>query len=135
MYPQRLFFEPVRKGVQRTSARYYLRFKRGNDLLRFQRSICQLFLDIVDALDVYKKYESYQSLDKNDIKILRDYACRQFHNWTPNADFYQAVHEECNNLYLVIKWGKRHKLSASALKGENVGDDVIVFRKNFFFFR
>ena len=89
---------------------------------------------MVDALDVYKKYESYQSLDKNDIKILRDYACRQFHNWTPNADFYRAVYDECNNLYLVIKWGKRHKLSASALKGEKVGDDVIVFRKKIFFF-
>ena len=85
---------------------------------------------MVDALDVYKKYESYQSLDKNDTKILRDYACRQFHNWTPNADFYQAVYDECNNnLYLVIKW-KRHKLSASALKEEKVVDDVIVSSKN-----
>ena len=88
---------------------------------------------MVDALDVYKKYESYQSLDKNDIKIFRDYACRQFHNWTPNADFYQVVYDECNNLYLVIKWRKRHKLSASALKGEKVEDDFIVFSKNFFF--
>ena len=89
---------------------------------------------MVDALDVYKKYESYQSLDKNDTKILRDYACRQFHNWTPNADFDQAVYDECNNnLYLVIKWRKRHKLSASALKGEKVVDDVIVFSKNQFF--
>ena len=86
---------------------------------------------MVDALDVYKKYESYQSLDKNDTKILRDYACRQFHNWTPNTDFYQAVYDECNdNLYLVIKWRKRHKLRASAVKGEKVVDDVIVFSKN-----
>ena len=85
---------------------------------------------MVDALDVYKKYESYQSLDKNDIKILRDYACRQFHNWTRDADFYQVVYDECNNLYLLIKWKKRHKLSASALKGENMVADVIVFSKN-----
>ena len=42
--------------------------------------------------------------------------------------------DECNNnLYLVIKWRKRHKLSASALKGEKVVDDVIVFSKNQFF--
>ena len=85
---------------------------------------------MVDALDVYKKYESYQSLDKNDIKILRDYACRQFHNWTRDADFYQVVYDECNNLYLLMKWKKIHKLSASALKGENMVDDVIVFSKN-----
>ena len=85
---------------------------------------------MVDALDVYKKYESYQSLDKNDVKILRDYACRQFHNWNRDADFYQVVYDESNNLYLLIKWKKRHKVSASALKGEYMVDDVIVFSKN-----
>ena len=89
---------------------------------------------MVDALDVFKKYENYESLDKNKLKILRRYACSQFKSWTLNYDFYQNVYDDCNNLYFVIMWRKAQGLRANAIRGEKVENNAITFVKidNFF---
>ena len=85
---------------------------------------------MVDALDVFKKYENYESLDKNELKILRRYACSQFNSWTLNYDFYQSVYDECNNLNFVIMWRKARGLRANAIRGEKVENNAIAFCKN-----
>ena len=66
-----------------------------------------VFLSKIDELAGFKKYEGYQCLCEKEVHFLRNYACRQLIGWTPNQDFYQAVYDECNNLYLVIEWRKK----------------------------
>ena len=61
----------------------------------------------MDELAAFKKYEGHQRLCEKEVQLLRSYACRQFIGWTPNGDFYQAVYDKCNNLYLVIEWRKK----------------------------
>ena len=79
----------------------------------------------MDELAAFKKYEADQRLCAKEIELLRNYACRQLVNWTPNRDFYEAVYDDCNNLYLVVEWRKRNQHSAAAQKGEKVVGNAI----------
>ena len=72
----------------------------------------------IDELTAFEKYQAYQRLSFEEVQLLRNYACRQLNSWTPNRDFYQAVYDECNNLYLVIEWRKKNQHCAVAQKGE-----------------
>ena len=84
---------------------------------------------MVDGLDVFKKYENYECLDKNELKILRRYARSQFNSWSLNYDFYQSVFDECNNLYFVIMKRKARGLRANAIREEKVENNAITFCK------
>lgn len=64
----------------------------------------------MDELAAFEKYEGRQLLCKKEIQLLRNYASSQLVGWTPNRDFHQSVYDECNNLYIVTEWRKRHKL-------------------------
>ena len=79
----------------------------------------------MDELAAFRQYEDYQRLSEKEVQLLRSYACRQLVYWTPNRKFYQDVYNECNDLYLVIEWRKKHKLCALAQKGEKVVDNTI----------
>ena len=79
----------------------------------------------MDELVAFKKYEAYQHLCAEEIQLLRNYACRQLVSWTPNRDFYQAVYDDCNDLYLVIEWRKKNQHCAVAQKGEKVVGNAI----------
>ena len=79
----------------------------------------------MNELTAFEKCKSCQRLCVKEVQLLRNYACRQLVGWTPNRDFYQAVYDECNNLYFVIEWRKRHKLCAVAEKGEKVVGNTI----------
>ena len=79
----------------------------------------------MDELAAFRQYENYQRLSEKEVQLLRSYACRQLVYWTPNRKFYQDVYSECNDLYLVIEWRKKHELCALAQKGEKVVDNTI----------
>ena len=79
----------------------------------------------MDELTAFKKYEAYERLCFEEVQLLRNYAWRKLNGWTPNRDFYQAVYDDCNNLYLVIEWRKKHQHCAVARKGEKVVGNAI----------
>ena len=79
----------------------------------------------MDELAAFRQYEDYQRLSEKEVQLLRSYACRQLVYWTSNRKFYQDVYNECNDLYLVIEWRKKHELCALAQKGEKVVDNTI----------
>ena len=79
----------------------------------------------MDELAAFRQYEDYQRLSEKEVQLLRSYACRQLVYWTSNRKFYQDVYNECNDLYLVIEWRKKHELCALAQKEEKVVDNTI----------
>ena len=72
----------------------------------------------MDELAAFKKYKAYQRLCTEEIELLRNQACRQLVDLTINRDFYQAVYDDRNNLYLVIEWRKKNQHCAVVQKGE-----------------
>ena len=90
----------------------------------------------MDEQTAFEKYEAYQHLCFEEVQILRNYACRQLNGGTPNRDFYQAVYDDCNNLYLVIEWRKKNQHCAIAQKEEKVVGNKIekMCRSPFFIF-
>ena len=77
---------------------------------------------------IFELFENDIYISEENIKLVTDFICGNFNNWSPNRSYYQCQYNYATKLYHVCKWRKKHGLRTIAKKGEAIcGGELVNF--------
>ena len=55
-------------------------------------------------LSLYKAFENYECVHKDDLNEIQNYICGNLNSWSPNRSYCYEQYNICTKLYDVCKW-------------------------------
>ena len=74
----------------------------------------------MSRLSLYKAFENYEYVYKDDLNEIQNYICGNLNSWSPNQSYWYEQYNTCSKLYSVCKWRKEKGFQPIGKNGEKI---------------
>ena len=71
-------------------------------------------------LSLYKAFENYECVHKDDLNEIQNYICGNLNSWSPDRSYCYEQYNICTKLYDVCKWRGKKDFQPIGKKREKI---------------